>query len=98
LSISCWLNWTGLRFYEAGTGAVVRVNPNGSLETIATGLSFPSGTQLDPTVRFTSRILVSATAAILAGILCGLAPACHTGTADLWGRLMRGSSGGATLR
>ena len=41
---------------------------------------------------------VSSPAAILAGILCGLAPACHTGTAELWGRLMRGSSGGATLR
>jgi sugar lactone lactonase YvrE len=35
-------------FYEAGTGAVVRVNPNGSLETIATGLSFPSGITFGP--------------------------------------------------
>jgi hypothetical protein len=35
-------------FYEAGTGAVVRVNPNGSLETISTGLSFPSGITFGP--------------------------------------------------
>jgi len=34
--------------YDAGTGAVVRVNPNGSKETIATGLSFPSGITYGP--------------------------------------------------
>jgi sugar lactone lactonase YvrE len=35
-------------FFDAGTGAVVRVNPNGSVETIATGLSFPSAITFGP--------------------------------------------------
>jgi len=34
--------------YQAGAGTVVRVNPNGSVETIATGLSFPSAITFGP--------------------------------------------------
>jgi len=35
-------------FFGEGTGAVVRVNHDGSVETIATGLSFPSGITFGP--------------------------------------------------
>jgi hypothetical protein len=34
--------------FGLGTGVVVRVNPNGSIETIATGLSFPAGITFGP--------------------------------------------------
>jgi len=35
-------------FFHSGTGVVVRVNPSGTIETIATGLSFPAGMTFGP--------------------------------------------------
>ena len=35
-------------FFSRETGVVVRVNPNGTIETIATGLSFPAGMTFGP--------------------------------------------------
>jgi hypothetical protein len=35
-------------FFRSGTGVVVRVNPSGTIETIATGLSFPAGMTFGP--------------------------------------------------
>ena len=35
-------------FFGPGTGVVVRVNPSATIETIATGLSFPAGMTFGP--------------------------------------------------